>query len=158
MAALVSTFESASRFEGTDESSAQATISINIVALSCRTFSLVRLLIDYAFGVAICIAYGDPNGGNVSGCDGARSAVKSGGCCAAKTTPPNKTGALRVLKHPVTPAMSVWWKLTDHRAPFAQRKRRPWSIDTDWRGHRPSKCWFSWDIVQNLIFWQKSFV
>ena len=68
------------------------------MALSCRTFSLVHLLIDYAFLAAIRIAYGDPDGGDEDGRDGARSAIKSGDCCAAKTTPPNKTFALRVLR------------------------------------------------------------
>ena len=48
MAALVSTFESASRFEGADESSAQATISTNAVALSHRRFGLAYLLVDHA--------------------------------------------------------------------------------------------------------------
>ena len=45
----------------------------------------------YAFGAAIRIAYGNHDGGNEDGCDGARSAVKSGGCCVAKTNPPNKS-------------------------------------------------------------------
>ena len=67
------------------------------MALSYRTFSLVHLLVDYALGAAIRIAYGDrDDGGDEDGRDGARSAVKSGGCCAAKTTPPNKIFALRV--------------------------------------------------------------
>ena len=64
MAALVSTFESASRFEGAGESQARGTISINIVALSCRTFSLGNLLIDYAFGAAIRTAYCDLDDGD----------------------------------------------------------------------------------------------
>ena len=51
MAALVSIFESASRFEGADKVSAQATSSTNVVALSYRTFSLVYLLVEYAFGL-----------------------------------------------------------------------------------------------------------
>ena len=76
------------------------------MALSYRIFSLVHLLVDYAFGAAIRIAYGDHNGGDEDGRDGARSAVKSGGCCAAKTTPPHKTCALRVLQHPLRPATS----------------------------------------------------
>ena len=104
MAPLVSTFESASRFEGANESSAQTTILIDIVALSCRTFSFVHMLVDYAFGAAILIAYGDCDGGDEDGRDGARSAVKSGGCCAAKITPPCKSFALRVLQHPLRPA------------------------------------------------------
>ena len=77
------------------------------MALSCRTFSLVHLLIDYAFGAAIRIAYGDRDGGDEDGRNGVRSAVKSGGCCAAKTTPPYKTFALRVLQHPLRPATPV---------------------------------------------------
>ena len=93
MAALVSAFESASRFEGANESLAQATKLINIVALRCQTFSLVHLLIDYAFSAAIHTAYGDPVGDYKDSRDDARSAIKSGGCCATKTTPPNKTFA-----------------------------------------------------------------
>ena len=77
------------------------------MALSCRIFSLGHLLIDYAFGAAIRIAYGDPDGGDEDGRDGARSAVKSGGYCAAKTTPLVKPLALRVLQHPLTPATPV---------------------------------------------------
>ena len=111
MAPLVSTFEFVSRFEGADESSAQATISIDIVALSCRTFSLVYLLIDYAFGAAIRIAYGDRVAGDEDGRDCVRSAVKSGGSCAAKTTPSYKTSALRVLQHPLRSAMQFPKKL-----------------------------------------------
>ena len=67
------------------------------MALSYRIFSLVHLLVDYAFGAAIRIAYGDRDDSDEDGCDGVRSAVKSGGYCAAKTTPPNKTFALRVF-------------------------------------------------------------
>ena len=74
------------------------------MALSCRTFSSVHLLIDYAFGAVIRIPYGDPDGGDEDNRDGARSAVKSGGYCAAKNTPPNKRFALRVLQHPPRPA------------------------------------------------------
>ena len=60
------------------------------MALSYRIFSLVHLLVGYAFRAAIGIAYGDRDGSNEDGRDGARSAVRSGGCCAAKTTPPYK--------------------------------------------------------------------
>ena len=77
------------------------------MALSCRIFSLGLILIDYALGAAIRIAYGDPGGGDEDGRDGARSAVKSGGYCAAKTTPFVKPLALRVLQHPLTPATPV---------------------------------------------------
>ena len=104
IAALVSTLGSVSRFEGANKSSAQATSSTNIVALSYRTFSLAYLLVDYAFGAAICIAYGDCDGGDEDGRDSARNAVRSGGCCASKTSPPYKTCALMVLKHPPRPA------------------------------------------------------
>ena len=45
----------------------------NVVALSYGTFSLAYLLVEYAFGAAICIAYGDRNGGDEDGRDGARS-------------------------------------------------------------------------------------
>ena len=38
-------------------------------------FSLVDLLIDYAFGASIRIAYGDPDGGDEDVRDGARSAA-----------------------------------------------------------------------------------
>ena len=53
------------------------------MVLSYRTFSLVHTLVDYAFVVAIRITYRDRYGGDEDGRDGARSAVKSGGCCAA---------------------------------------------------------------------------
>ena len=58
----------------------------------------------YAFGAAIRITYGDRDGGDEDSRDDAHSAVKSGGCCAAKTNPPNKTFALRVTQHPLRPA------------------------------------------------------
>ena len=51
-------------------------MSTNVVALSYRTFSLVYLLVDYAFRDAIRIAYGDRDGGDKDGCDGTRSAVR----------------------------------------------------------------------------------
>ena len=73
MAALVSTFESASRFEGADESSAQATISTNVVALSYQTFSLAYLLVDYALRAVIRIAYVDRDGRDEDACDGTRT-------------------------------------------------------------------------------------
>ena len=76
MAALGSTFESAPRFEGANESSAQATISTNTVALSYRIFSLVHLLVDYAFVATIRIAHGDRDGGDEDGRDNAHSAVR----------------------------------------------------------------------------------
>ena len=54
------------------------------MALSYRTFSLAYLLVDYAFGAAICVTYGDRDDGDEDGRNGARSAVRSGGCWAAK--------------------------------------------------------------------------
>ena len=119
----------------------QATISTNIVALSYRTFSLVNLLVDYAIGATILIAYGDHNGGDENGRDNARSYVNSGGCCATKTTPPYKTFALRVFQHPLRPANQFPKNRIDHRAPFGQRKRRPWSIVADKRGQKPARAW-----------------
>ena len=82
-------------------------MTFNLMAVSCRTVSLGHVLIDYAFGAAILIAHGDPDGGDEDGRDGVRSAAKSGGYCAAKTTPLIKTLALRVLKQPLMPATSV---------------------------------------------------
>ena len=40
------------------------------MALSCRTFSLAHLLIDYAFSAVIRIAYGDRVGGDEDGRSG----------------------------------------------------------------------------------------
>ena len=40
------------------------------MALSRLTFSLLNILIDYAFGAAIRIAYGDRDGGDEDGRDG----------------------------------------------------------------------------------------
>ena len=101
------------------------------MALSYRTFILVHLLVDYAFGAAIRIAYGDRDSGDEDDRDGARSAVKSGGDCAAKTTPPYKNFALKVLQHRPRPVKQFSKNRIDHRAPFGQRKRRPWSIVAD---------------------------
>ena len=97
------------------------------MAVSCQTFSLGHVLMGYAFGAAIRIAYGDLDGGDEDGRGGVRSAVKSGGYCAAKTTPPNKTFALRVLKIPLRPTKRVRLNRIDHRAPFPQQDQRPWS-------------------------------
>ena len=83
----------------------------------------------------------DRGGGDEDGRDDVCSAVKSGGCCAAKTTPPYKTFALRVLQHPLRPAMQFLKNRIDHRAPFGQRKRRPWSIVADSRGQKTSRGW-----------------
>ena len=101
------------------------------MVLSYRTFSLVHILVDYAFVAAIRITYGDRYGGDEDGRDGARSAVKSGGCCARKTTPPYKTFALTVLQNPLRPMNQFPKNRIDHRAPFGQRKRRSWSIVED---------------------------
>ena len=42
------------------------------MAVSCQTLCLGHLLMGYAFGTAIRIAYGDRDGGNKDGCDGVR--------------------------------------------------------------------------------------
>ena len=97
------------------------------MALSYSIFSLVHLLVDYAFGGAIGIAYGDRDGGNEDGRDSVRRAANSGGHCATKTTPPIKTFVLRVLQHPMRPAVPIHLKQIDHTL-FIQRKRRPWPI------------------------------
>ena len=57
------------------------------MALSSRTFSLVHLLIDYAFGAAIGIASRDPDDNGEEGLDGVRSAVKSMWLLRRKTIP-----------------------------------------------------------------------
>ena len=77
------------------------------MALTSRIFSLDRLLIDYVFRVAICIAYGDADGDDEDSRNGVRNTVKSGGYCAAKTIPLIKPLALRVLQHPLTPATLI---------------------------------------------------
>ena len=77
------------------------------MAVSCRNLSLSHLLMSYAFSAVICIAYGDRDGGDKDGHDGARSTVKTGSCCVAKTTPLVKPRTLRVLQHPLTPATPV---------------------------------------------------
>ena len=83
----------------------------NLMAVSCQTFSLGHILIDYVFGATIAIAHGDRDGSNEDNRDSVRRASKSGGYCIAKTTPPNKTfAALRVLQHPLRPAMLVQQK------------------------------------------------
>ena len=87
----------------------------------------------YAFAAAIRITYGDRDDGNEDSRDGARSAVKSGGYCAAKTTPLFKTLALSWINHPLRPAAIKRRKQIDHCAPFTQRNPRPWLID-DRRG------------------------
>ena len=72
---------------------------INLVALSCRTFGLVHVLIDHSFGAAIPIAHGDPDGDDEDiRSDGVHSAVKSGGYYSAKTIPLIKILALSVLQ------------------------------------------------------------
>ena len=77
------------------------------MAVSCRTFSLGHGLVSYTFDAAIRIVYGDPDGSNEDDRDDVRSAVKSSGYFAAKTTPLIKTLALRVLQHPLMPAPPV---------------------------------------------------
>ena len=84
-------------------------MTFDITAVSCRTFSLGHILINYVFGGAINIAHDDGDGGDKEGLDGVRRIAKSsGGYCAAKITPPNETVALRVLQHPLRTAEQVW--------------------------------------------------
>ena len=52
-------------------------------------------IMGYAFSAAIRIACGDLDGRDEDGRNGVRIAIKSGGYCAAKTTPSYKTFALR---------------------------------------------------------------
>ena len=78
-----------------------------MVALSCRTFILGHVLIDYAFGATIPITHGDPDGGGDDDCDIVRSAAKSGGYCAVKTIPLINTLELRVLQQPLMSATPV---------------------------------------------------
>ena len=61
----------------------------------------------YATGAAILIAHADPGGGDEDDHDGMRSNAKSGGYCAAKTTPLIKTLALRMPQRPLRPAAPV---------------------------------------------------
>ena len=111
------------------------------MALNYQIFSLINLLVDYAFGAAIRIAYGDRDGSDEDGRDGARSAVRSGVCCAAKTASPQKTCELRVLQHPLKPANQFPKNRIDHRAAFGQRERQPWSVVEDQRDQKPSRGW-----------------
>ena len=77
--------------------------------ISCRTISLGHVLIDYALDAVILIAHGDSDGGDEDGQNGVRSlaSAKSGGYCAAKTTPIIKISALRMLQQPLMPATPV---------------------------------------------------
>ena len=77
------------------------------MAVRCQTFSLGHIIIGYVFGAAIRIAYGDPDGGDKDCRGSVRSAVKSDGYCAAKTTPIIKILALKVLHHPLMPTTPV---------------------------------------------------
>ena len=77
-----------------------------------------HIKINYVFGATIAIAHGNDDGGDKDGRDSVRRAAKSGGYCAAKTTPPNETFALRVIQHSLRPAMPVRRKQIDHRALF----------------------------------------
>ena len=88
---------------------------------------------DYAFCAAIRIACGDCDYGDEDGHDGARSSVRSGGCCATRRNPLNKMFALRVLQlqPPLRPAKHIPLNRIDNRASFAQQKQRSWSIDAD---------------------------
>ena len=123
----------------------------NAVALSYQTFSLAYILVGYAFGSAICIAYGDCNDGDEDGRNGARSAVRSGGCCIAKKTPPYKTCALRVLQHPLRPAYQFPKK--PNRPQSALRAAEAASMVDCQRLKRPEAVWqrkrHPWSIVKD---------
>ena len=77
------------------------------MAVSCQTFSLGYILIDYVFDAAVAIANDNQNGGDEGGRVSVRHAAKSGGYCGANTTPPIKTFALKMLQHPLRPATPV---------------------------------------------------
>ena len=70
-------------------------------------FSLLNKLIDSSLVDTIAIVQGNPDGGDEDSRGGMHSADKSGGYCAAKTTPSNKSFALKVLQHPLRPAVPV---------------------------------------------------
>ena len=122
--------ESASRFACAAEIAAQARMMFNLMAVSCQTFILGQILINYAFGATVAITHGNDGGGDEDR-RGVHHAAKSGGYCAAKIAPPIKTFALRMLQHPLRLAKQIRLNQIDHRAPLAQRKRRPWSTDVD---------------------------
>ena len=51
-------------------------MTFNVTAVSCRTFSLGHILIDYVFGAATEIVHGNPDSGDEDGCDSARRPAK----------------------------------------------------------------------------------
>ena len=105
----IGAIESASRFDCAAKIAAQARMMFDLMAAICRTFSLGHILyvIDYVFGATIVIAPSDGDDDNEDGSGGVHRAAKSGGYCAAKTTPSNKSFALKVLQHPLRPAVPV---------------------------------------------------
>ena len=50
----------------------------NLTAVSCRTFSLGHMIINYVFAAVIEITNGDSNGGNEDGRKGVPHAAKLG--------------------------------------------------------------------------------
>ena len=84
----IDAIESASRFHSAGEITAKSGMMFNLMTVSCQTFSLGHILIDYVFGAAIPIAHGDHNDGDEDSCDDVRRAAKSGDYCVAKTAPP----------------------------------------------------------------------
>ena len=96
--------KSASRFDCAAEIAVQTRMTFNLTAVSCETFSLYHVLIDYVLGAVIDMAHGDSNGGGVDSRDGVHSAAKSGSYYAAETAPSLNTFAQRVLQHPLRPA------------------------------------------------------
>ena len=65
--------------------------------------------------------------------DGMHPAVKSGGYCATRLPPTIDTFALRVPQHPLRlrQAKQILLNQINHRVPFGQQKRQPWSKDKD---------------------------
>ena len=76
-------------------------ISVHLMAVMCQIFGLGHILINYVFSASIATANGDCDCKHEDSGDGVCRATESGDYYAAKTTPPTKTFALRVLQHPV---------------------------------------------------------
>ena len=73
--------ESASRFDSAGKIATKTRMTFSLMAVSCQTFSLGHILIDYVFSAT-------SHDGDMDGRDGLRRAAKSGDYCVAKTAPP----------------------------------------------------------------------
>ena len=71
----VGAIKSASRFNNASKIAAQTRMTFNLMAVSCRTFSLGHILISYVFSVVIVIAHSDRYGGVEDDRDGVRRVV-----------------------------------------------------------------------------------